>query len=278
MASKLKPDGARWSAAAAHLSKVDPVLGKVIERVGACTISPRKDYFVTLCRAIYGQQVSTRVAEVLFGRLKAICPGGRLTPAAVIEILRDEANIRAAGLSRQKAIYVRDLAEHFTDKRIPIRKLAKMGDEAVIESLVAVKGVGRWTAEMFLIFVLNRPDVLPVDDLGLQEGVRDVFNLPERPKPKQVIAMGERWRPYRSIATWYLWRRNTGKVADVKAGKSIEKGAAAAVQVATKTPEAKVDRKEIAAKKTTRPSARASTRRSVRASTRRRSLPVLKKL
>jgi DNA-3-methyladenine glycosylase II len=260
MALKPKSDDTRWVEAAKHLSKVDPVLGKVIARVGACTISPRKDYFVALCRAIFGQQVSTKVAEVLFQRFKALCPAGRVTPAAVIELLRNEANIKAAGLSRQKAVYLRDLAEHFTDNRIPIRKLAKMTDDDVIESLVAVKGVGRWTAEMFLMFVLNRPDVLPVDDLGLREGVRDVFNLPERPKPAEVTEMGERWRPYRSVATWYFWRRNTGKVPDAKSEEPISDRAAVAVKVAKK-----------AARTATVPSARGSARRSPPAPTRSRS-------
>jgi DNA-3-methyladenine glycosylase II len=254
--AKSKSDEDRWAHAAKHLSDVDPVLGKVIKRVGLCTMTPRKDYFVMLCRAIYAQQVSTRVAEVLFQRFKALCPSGRVTPMAVIELIKVESNIKAAGLSRQKAIYLKDLAEHFIDNRIPIKKLAKMTDDEIIESLVAVNGVGRWTAEMFLMFVLNRPDVLPVDDLGLREGVRDVFNLPERPKPKEVIEMGERWRPYRSVATWYFWRRNTGKAPDAKSEEPISDRAEAAVK---------------AAKKVTARPARAAARRAASASTRRRS-------
>jgi DNA-3-methyladenine glycosylase II len=119
--------------------------------------------------------------------------------------------MKRVGLSRQKAAYLEDLAEHFISNRIPTRRLARMADEEVIEALVAVKGIGRWTAEMFLMFVLNRPDVLPVDDLGLREGARDVFGLGARPTAKELIAMGEAWRPYRSIATWYLWRRTTNQ-------------------------------------------------------------------
>jgi len=258
MASKPQSGDARWAAAARHLTEVDSVLGKVIQRVGACTMSPRKDYFVTLCRAIYSQQVSMRVAEVLFQRFKALCPSGRVTPAAVIALLKVESNIKAAGLSRQKAIYLRDLAEHFTDNRIPIRRLAKMTDDEVIESLVAVKGVGRWTAEMFLMFVLNRPDVLPVDDLGLREGVRDVFGLPERPAPKAVTEMGERWRPYRSLATWYIWRRNTGKTPDAKSEEPISDRADTSVKAATKTVAAR--KRARASAKNTAPVSRRSSR------------------
>jgi DNA-3-methyladenine glycosylase II len=117
--------------------------------------------------------------------------------------------LRHCGLSRQKAAYLRDLAQHFVDGEIPTRRLSTMPDEAVIESLVRVKGIGRWTAEMFLIFTLNRPDVLPVDDLGLWDGIKDIYGLNARPTPKECIALAEKWRPWRTVATWYLWRRGT---------------------------------------------------------------------
>ena len=198
-----------WTAACRHLSRVDPVLGRIIRKVGHCTLAPRRDYFVVLCKAIFTQQISTTVAAVLFGRFRDLFPQRRPTPALVLEALRrrPEETIRHCGLSRPKAAYIRDLAGHFADGRIPTRRLARMDDEAVIEALVNVKGIGRWTAEMFLIFVLNRPDVLPVDDLGLREGVREIYGLPERPGAKLVTEMGETWRPWRTAATWYVWRR-----------------------------------------------------------------------
>ena len=199
-----------WAPAVTHLTKVDPRLGAVIRRVGPCTLAPRRDYFVVLCKAIFTQQISTAVATVLFGRFRERFPQRRPTPAAVLEVLKGERPdvLRHCGLSRQKAAYLQDLARHFVDNRIPTRRLASMDDEAVIEALVNVKGIGRWTAEMFLIFVLNRPDVFPVDDLGLAEGVRDVCGLDERPGKKALLEIGEKWRPWRTVATWYLWRRD----------------------------------------------------------------------
>ena len=206
------PSGPDWTPALRHLRKVDPVMRRVIDRVGPCTLHPRRDYFVVLCKAIFTQQISTAVATVLFGRFRELFPRGRPTPALVSEALGngDPHVLRSCGLSRQKAVYLQDLSRHFVDGRIPTRRLCSMSDEAVIDSLVEVKGIGRWTAEMFLIFTLNRPDVLPVDDLGLREGVREVYGLGERPGAKQLTEIGEVWRPYRSIATWYIWRR--GKV------------------------------------------------------------------
>ena len=171
----------QWSEAAEHLSRVDPVMRKVIRSVGPCQMKPRRDYFVALCRAIFAQQLNVRVAQVLFDRFRDLLPGRRLTPKAVIDILEKAESIRGCGLSRQKAGYLRDLAEHFADGRIPNRRLSRMSDEEIIQALTAVKGIGQWTAEMFLMFVLNRPDVLPVDDLGVREGVRDLYGLGSGP-------------------------------------------------------------------------------------------------
>ena len=207
-----------WSPAMKHLSR-DPVLRRVIRHVGPCTLRPRRDYFVVLCQSIFTQQISTKVATVLFNRFRDQFPNRRPTPSRVVEFLttRDEETIRSVGLSRQKRAYVLDLAEHFVDGRIPTRRLARMDDEAVIETLTAVNGIGRWTAEMFLIFTLNRPDVLPIDDLGLWESVKRAYALPDRPKPKEILARGESWRPWRTIATWYLWR-GASQLVKVKAG------------------------------------------------------------
>ena len=186
-----------------HLRRVDPVMGRIVDRVGPCTLGPRRGYFEALCQAIFSQQVSGTVADILFARFRKLL-GGRPTPAGVLGLTEEQ--LTAVGLSRQKRRYVRDLAEHFASGRIPVRRLRRMGDEEIIESLVEVKGVGRWTAEMFLIFVLNRPDLLPVDDLGVRKGVQMGYGLGELPSPTQVIAIGEPWRPWRTVATWYLWR------------------------------------------------------------------------
>lgn len=201
--------GGVWVPAVKHLSAADPALGRVIQKVGPCTLEPRRDYFVVLCKAIFTQQISTEVATVLFGRFRELFPNRRPTPPLVLEALRTQPAevMRRCGLSRQKAAYLQDLAQHFVDNRVPTRRLASMDDEAVIRSLVSVKGIGRWTAEMFLIFTLNRPDVLPIDDLGLQEGVREIRGLAERPRAKALIEMCEAWRPWRTVATWYVWRR-----------------------------------------------------------------------
>jgi len=227
-------NGTRWADAARHLCKTDKVLAKVIVRVGPCEMAPRKDYFVTLCRAIFSQQVNVKVAQILFDRFRKLLPKGKLTPEAVLGILSDAENYKGCGLSRQKAGYLKDLATHFADNRIPVRKLAKMSDDEVIETLTAVKGIGRWTAEMFLIFVLNRPDVLPVDDLGMREGFRDIYDLAERPGKAEITEFAERWRPYRSVATWYLWRRNSVipmedavPAIDIKAAKPAQSPRAA---------------------------------------------------
>ncbi|MDP9174126.1 MAG: DNA-3-methyladenine glycosylase [Planctomycetota bacterium] len=195
-----------WAAARRHLQQ-DPVLRRIIADVGACGLKPRRDHFVLLCRAIYSQQISTAVARVLFGRFRQRFPGLRPTPARVLNLLTNgkEDELKSCGLSRQKKAYLIDLAQHFVDKRIP-RRLSSMSDEAIIECLTAVKGIGRWTAEMFLIFILNRPDVLPVDDLGLQIAVQKVYRLKHRPRGGELMKLGERWRPYRTVAAWYLWR------------------------------------------------------------------------
>lgn len=195
-----------------HLGRADPAMKQLIRRVGPCTLVPRRDYFVVLCKSIYTQQISTKIATILYGRFAELFPRRRPTPERVVELLTNGhiETLKRCGLSRQKRAYILDLARHFADGRIRTRRLARMDDAEVIETLTAVNGVGRWTAEMFLIFVLNRPDVLPVDDLGLREAVKRVYGLKDRPTPSVVRDLGERWRPYRTIATWYLWRGGYG--------------------------------------------------------------------
>ena len=196
-----------WSSARRHLDR-DPVLRDVIAAVGPCTLRRRRDHFVLLCKSIYSQQISAVVASVLFGRFREHFPRKRPTPRLVLDLLCNgsEAQLKGCGLSRQKKEYLIDLSKHFLSGAIPNHRLSQLSDEEVIGALTAVKGIGRWTAEMFLIFVLNRPDVWPVDDLGLQSAAKNVFRLKDRPKPKELTKLGEPWRPYRTIAAWYLWR------------------------------------------------------------------------
>src|SRR5690349_8150916 len=195
----------QWETGVKQLRR-DPVMRKIIARVGPCTLTPRRDYFITLCKSIFTQQISTRIATILFGRFCDLFPRKRPTPAGVIRALKSDANAKSCGLSRQKRAYLIDLAKHFDTEAIPTHRIAKMSDEEVIEALTRVHGVGRWTAEMFLIFVLNRPDVWPVDDLGLREGAKVAFKLPQRPTAKELKEIGERFRPHRTLVTWYLWR------------------------------------------------------------------------
>jgi DNA-3-methyladenine glycosylase II len=199
-----KPQCPGWTDAAEHLSRVDPVMADIIRRVGPCTLAPRKGHFAALCRAIVGQQISTKAAQSIWMRFSKTFPGGRPSPAAMLGLSDDV--LRAAGLSRQKTGYLRSLAEHFDSGAFPARKLAKMTDEEIIQSLLPVKGIGRWTAEMFLIFVLNRPDLLPVDDLGLCNQARRAYGMKSYPAARTMLRLSEKWRPYRSVATWYLWR------------------------------------------------------------------------
>ncbi|MBC8146023.1 MAG: DNA-3-methyladenine glycosylase 2 family protein, partial [bacterium] len=166
-----------------------------------------------LCRSIFAQQLSTKIAELLFARFENLFPRQRITPAKVIELIgprADEAKFKGVGLSRQKRAYLLDLARHFERGEIPVRRFTRMSDDEIVDALTKVNGIGRWTAEMFLIFVLNRPDLWPVDDLGLREAIKRIHKLDDRPKAKDCIAHGECFKPYRSIATWYLWRSLSG--------------------------------------------------------------------
>jgi DNA-3-methyladenine glycosylase II len=193
-----------WEQAEAHLAMVDAVMGGLIGRVGPCGLRPRRDYFVALCQAIFTQQVSTAVAAVLFGRFRTLFPNGRPTPERVLA-LSDE-QLVSAGLSRQKRTYILDLAGHFAAGTIPTRRFCRMNDEQIIQSLLPVKGIGRWTAEMFLIFVLNRPDLLPVDDFGVRKSIQRFYGLAAPPDSERMLEIAEPWRPWRTIGTWYLWR------------------------------------------------------------------------
>ncbi len=202
-----RPEDDRWLEAEQAL-RSDPVIAPFVRRAGPCTLQPRRDYFQVLVLSVFNQQLATKTAATLYGRFRKLFPRGRPTPARVLEVLEevDQVHLAWCGLSRQKRIYLGDLAIHFRDRRIPTRRFGRLPDESIITSLTAVKGVGVWTAQMFLLFALNRPDVWPTLDLGLQEGARQAFRLSERPKPKELEELGARFAPWRSVATWYLWR------------------------------------------------------------------------
>jgi DNA-3-methyladenine glycosylase II len=191
------------NAALAYLSTIDPVMASAIERVGPCMLVPNPNIFEALVDAIISQQISVKAADAIVARVRAATADGLITPESLL--LLDHDALRAAGLSTPKARYVRDLTERITSGQLDLAQLEHLSDEEVIEKLVAVKGIGRWTAEMILIFSLSRPDVLPVDDLGFVEGVRESYGLPERPTRKEMQERGELWRPYRTFATWYMW-------------------------------------------------------------------------
>lgn len=193
-----------------HLKRNDPVIKGVIERVGPYRLELRPADFTTLVRSIIYQQVSGKAAATIMGRLEGAVRQ-RLTPHAVLK-LSDE-RMREVGLSRQKAAYLRDLAEHSRSGALDYAGLEGAADEEVIERLTVVKGIGVWTAQMFLIFALGRPDVLPTTDLGIRAAMKNQYGLDELPKPAEMERLAEPWRPWCSVACWYLWRSLDGAAA-----------------------------------------------------------------
>lgn len=191
--------------AVAHLRAADPVLREVIDRVGPFEMTLEPDLWWSLVDAIASQQLSVKAASTIVGRVEALAPEGRRPTPAEILSTPDEV-LRGCGLSGAKTRYVKDLAARWLDGTLRQEEIPHLPDEEVVAVLTQVKGIGRWTAEMVLMFSLSRPDVLPVDDLGLRTGVQRAFELPERPPPAEVTRIGEAWRPYRSTATLYLWR------------------------------------------------------------------------
>lgn len=194
------------SAALRHLKGADPALARVIERVGACLFQARADgtHLGAVARAIVFQQLSGKAAATIHGRFEALY-GGRSPTAAELLATPDE-TLRGVGLSRQKTAYLKDLAAKVVAGELPIEELHDLEDEAVLDALVRVKGIGRWTAQIFLMFRLGRPDVLPELDLGVQKGLQLAYGLDTLPKPREVARIAERWAPYRTVAAWYLWR------------------------------------------------------------------------
>jgi DNA-3-methyladenine glycosylase II len=197
-------------AAVAHLRRADPVLKAVIDRVGPEPVNRRlaerpAEHYGALVRSIVGQQLSTKAARAIYLRLTDRFGGRPPTPAEVLA--EDPEELRAAaGLSRAKVAFLRSLAEHVIDGSLELERLDELSDDAVIAELVAVKGLGVWTAHMFLIFHLERPDVLPVGDLGVRRAIMNAYGLSELPAPAQMEELAEPWRPYRSVASLYLWR------------------------------------------------------------------------
>jgi len=187
-----------------HLQAADPVMGGIIERVGGYRIRFREPGFETLVKSIVYQQLSGRVAQVIFERLAGAVSGGVLTPQSVLALR--PAKMRAVGLSKQKTAYIRDLARLTRSGAVAFEELPGLPDQEVIERLTQVKGVGVWTAHMFLIFALRRTNVLPSGDLGIRAAIRKAYGLEELPKPAEIEALGLRWHPYCTVAAWYLWR------------------------------------------------------------------------
>ena len=196
----MKPD--YWDRAKRALARRDPVMGGIMRAHPKVFLAPRGEPFFTLARAIVGQQISVKAAQSVWNRLLACA--GQMTPQGVLARPRPE--LRACGLSDRKTEYIADLAQHFANGSIHVHRWPAMTDDEIIAELVEVRGIGRWTAEMFLMFNLLRPDVFPLDDLGLQKGIRLAYFNGRKVSLRTMTRLGDAWRPWRSVATWYLWR------------------------------------------------------------------------
>ena len=195
-----------WDDACRHLARRDRVLKKLIPRFGEARLKTRGDAFTTLARSIVGQQISVKAAQSVWDRFAAVVgdAGAHLPPASVLALAAPQ--MREAGLSGRKCEYLVDLARHFSDGSVHVGQWDAMDDEAIIAELVAIRGIGRWTAEMFLIFHLLRPNVMPLDDLGLIKGISLNYFSGEPVSRAEAREVGEAWAPFRSVATWYIWR------------------------------------------------------------------------
>jgi DNA-3-methyladenine glycosylase II len=193
-----------------HLRKADPVMARIIKRVGPCQFTVREPTFETLARSIAFQQLNGKAAATIFGRLRK-ATGPRFTARAFLKLTPEQ--LRACGLSKQKIASLQDLAERVVRREINFRKLVDLQDEEIIATLSQVRGVGVWTAQMFLIFALERPNVMPLADLGIRHAVRRAYGFEELPKAGELLKLAEKWHPYCSIASWYLWRSLEGPAA-----------------------------------------------------------------
>jgi DNA-3-methyladenine glycosylase II len=187
-----------------YLCKVDSNLEKIIKIVGKYSINIRNDPFQSLVESIIYQQLAGKAANAIYNRFINYYNNKQITPTLILNSPND--NLKKVGLSNRKINYLKDLALHVYDGRINLEELPKMNDEEIINKLVNVKGIGRWTSEMFLIFSLGRQDILPVTDLGVRKAIQKIYSLSELPKPNIMMEIAKPWRPYRSIATWYLWK------------------------------------------------------------------------
>jgi DNA-3-methyladenine glycosylase II len=188
-----------------HLSKADPVLAQIIAQVGPVGIQTRRERFQALVRTIIFQQLAGAAANAIYGRFVALFPGVEF-PSPEQVLAKTAAQLRSVGLSEKKALYIKDLAIHVRDGKLNFHRFPRMTDEDIVAHLTQVKGIGQWTAEIFLMFNLGRPDVMPADDLGVQNAVRRHYKMRQRPNRKRLLKHAERWRPYRTAAAWYLWR------------------------------------------------------------------------
>jgi len=191
-----------WQQASSELAQADPVMAGIVARYAGSVLVSRGDPFGTLARSIIGQQISVKAADSVWTRFVSELPA--ITPVAVLAA--GQPLLRGCGLSARKVEYLGDLARHFIDGQIHVTHWSVMSDEEIIAELTAVRGIGKWTAEMFLIFNQLRPDVFPLDDIGLQKAVAVHYFAGERPLRRELARIGEQWRPWRSVATWYLWR------------------------------------------------------------------------
>lgn len=189
------------------LARRDAVMRRLVGHYGPCAIRPHQRYFETLVKSIVSQQLSTRAAETIFTRFRQLYPGSRIPKAELLLSSTDE-ELRGVGLSFQKIGYIRDLAARVAEGRLRLGQLPRLSDDEVIAALTEVKGIGVWTAQMFLIFSLARLDVFPVGDLGVRKAIQQQFELPALPGPAEMeeLAATRRWAPWRSVASWYLWR------------------------------------------------------------------------
>ncbi|MDR2007167.1 MAG: hypothetical protein LBP78_08015 [Acidaminococcales bacterium] len=199
-----------WTDGENYLKKTDKNLAALIDKYGHCTLLPvaREKYYITLIKCILSQQVASDVFQRIFSVFTASY-GENPSPDAILAAPASE--VEACGVSRLKINYIKDLSRHIIEGKIDPSKFSQMSDAAIVKQLTEIKGLGRWTAEIFLILALNRPDVLPADDFGLQKAIKEVFSLPAvMQKRSQMMAFAEKWRPWRSLATWYLWREFDG--------------------------------------------------------------------
>ena len=193
-----------------HFDKNDAVMAQLIRKSGPIKLKRNRNYFIVLCNAIIGQQISVAAADAITIRFNKLFNGHSPTPQGEIKL--SEIDLRKAGLSKQKVAYLKDLSFHFYEKILRPHRLHHMGNDEVICQLTKVHGIGRWTAEMFLIFSLNRPDVLPVGDLGLQLALKKLYRMRQLPTVKRMRTIGRKWNPLETVGTWYAWRAQDEKI------------------------------------------------------------------